>query len=58
MSAFLFMFGAETLEFLAHAVGRPAIGFTTSRLLMAAALLGFGTGFVVRRSKPAPKAGS
>lgn len=58
MSAFLFMFGAETLEFLAHAVGRPALGFTTSRLLMAAALLGFGTGFVVRRSKPAPKSGS
>ena len=55
MSAFLFMFGAGTLEFLAHAVGRPALGFTTSRLLMVAAVLGFGTGFVVRRSpKQAP----
>lgn len=57
MSAFLFMFGSDTLVFLAHALGRPALGFTTSRLLVAAALLGFGTGFVVHGSKPAPKAG-
>ena len=57
MSLFLLMFGSDTLEFLAHAVGRPAVSFTTSRLLVAAALLGFGTGFVVRRSQPAPKAG-
>jgi hypothetical protein len=58
MSLFLLMFGSDTLEFLAHAVGRPAVGFTTSRLLVVAALLGFGTAFVVRGSKPAPKAGA
>ena len=55
MGAFLLMFGSETLEFLAHALGRPVVSFTTSRLLVASALLGFGTGFVVRRSpKQAP----
>lgn len=46
--AFLFMFGADTQAFLAHALGQPASSFTTFRLLVASVLLGFGTGFAAR----------
>jgi len=55
ISAFLLMFGADTRAFLAHALGRPATGFTIFRLLLASALLGFGTGFVVRMPKLRPR---
>jgi hypothetical protein len=46
--ALLLMFGPDARGFLAHAVGRPTSSFTPVRLLAAAVLLGFGTGFVVR----------
>jgi hypothetical protein len=46
--ALLIMFGAEARGFLAHALGKPTSSFTPFRLLAAAVLLGFGTGFVVR----------
>ena len=50
--ALLLMFGAGARGFLAHAVGKPTSSFTPVRLLVAAVLLGFGTGFIV----PVPKA--
>jgi hypothetical protein len=46
--ALLLMFGADARGFLAHALGKPTSSFTPFRLLAAAVLLGFGTGFVVR----------
>ena len=46
--ALLLMFGPDARGFLAHAVGKPTSSFTPVRLLAAAVLLGFGTGFVVR----------
>jgi uncharacterized protein YacL len=46
--AVLLMFGADARSFLAHAVGKPTSSFTPIRLLAAAVLLGFGTGFIVR----------
>ena len=46
--ALLLMFGADARSFLAHAVGKPTSSFTPVRLLAAAVLLGFGTGFIVR----------
>jgi len=46
--ALLLMFGAEARAFLAHAVGKPTSSFTPVRLLAAAVLLGFGTGFIIR----------
>jgi hypothetical protein len=46
--AVLLMFGPDARGFLAHAVGKPTSSFTPIRLLAAAVLLGFGTGFVVR----------
>jgi hypothetical protein len=50
--ALLLMFGADARGFLAHAVGKPTSSFTAVRLLVAAVLLGLGTGFIV----PVPKA--
>jgi hypothetical protein len=44
----ILMFGPDARGFLAHAVGKPTSSFTPIRLLAAAVLLGFGTGFVVR----------
>lgn len=46
--ALLLMFGDHTRSLLAHALSRPTSSFTTSRLLIASVLLGFGTGFVAR----------
>jgi hypothetical protein len=46
--ALLLMFGADARGFLAHALGKPTSSFTPFRLLAAAVLLGFGTGFVIR----------
>jgi hypothetical protein len=46
--ALLLMFGPDARGFLAHAVAKPTSSFTPVRLLAAAVLLGFGTGFVVR----------
>ena len=46
--AVLLMFGPDARGFLAHAVGKPTSSFTPVRLLAAAVLLGFGTGFVIR----------
>ena len=46
--ALILMFGPDARGFLAHAVGKPTSSFTPIRLLAAAVLLGFGTGFVVR----------
>jgi hypothetical protein len=46
--ALLLMFGADARGFLAHALGKPTSSFTPLRLLAAAVLLGFGTGFVIR----------
>jgi hypothetical protein len=46
--ALLLMFGAGARGVLAHALGKPTSSFTPFRLLAAAVLLGFGTGFVVR----------
>ncbi len=46
--ALLLMFGVEARGVLAHAVGKPTSSFTSVRLLAAAVLLGFGTGFVIR----------
>ena len=46
--ALLLMFGVEARGVLAHAVGKPTSSFTPVRLLAAAVLLGFGTGFVIR----------
>ena len=46
--ALLLMFGADARGFLAHAVGKPTSSFTPVRLLAAAVLLGFGTGFIIR----------
>jgi hypothetical protein len=46
--ALLLMFGPDARGLLSHAVGKPTSSFTPVRLLAAAVLLGFGTGFVVR----------
>jgi len=46
--ALLLMFGTDARGFLAHAVGKPTSSFTPVRLLAAAVLLGFGTGFIIR----------
>ncbi len=46
--AALFLFKSDVHAFLAHSLGKPASTFTTFRLLLAAVLLGFGTGFVAR----------
>jgi hypothetical protein len=50
--ALLIFFGAEGQRLLAHSLGRRSSGFTTLRMLTAAVLLGFGTGFVtgIRRA--------
>ncbi len=53
MVALLLMFKVDMQAFLAHAMGRRASTFTTYRLLAAAVLLGFGTGFVAGTRKPA-----
>ena len=50
--ALLLMFGADARGFLAHAVGKPTSSFTPVRLLAAAVLLGFGTGFIIRVPSP------
>lgn len=47
----LLLFGPITRVFLARALGYPIASFTSTRLLIAAVLLGFGTGFVVRMPK-------
>jgi len=52
--ALISMFGTEARSFLAHALGQRTSGFTPLRLLGAAVLLGFGTGFIV--GPPRPKA--
>jgi hypothetical protein len=46
--ALLLMFGADARSHLAHALGQRASSFTPFRFLVAAVLLGFGTGFIVR----------
>ena len=46
IGAFLFMFGESTRSFLAHALGRRTTSFTTFRLLVSCAILGFATAFV------------
>jgi fumarate reductase subunit D len=46
IAAFLFMFGADTRSFLAHALGKPTSSFTTFRLLLGCSILGFATAFV------------
>jgi hypothetical protein len=59
--ALLLMFGADARGFLAHALGKPTSSFTPLRLLAAAVLLGFGTGFVIRvpsATKQPPTTGS
>ena len=59
--ALLLMFGADARGFLAHAVGKPTSSFTAVRLLAAAVLLGFGTGFIIRvpsATKPPPTTGN
>ena len=48
IAALLLMFGVEARGVLAHAMGEPTSSFTPVRLLAAAVLLGFGTGFVIR----------
>ena len=48
MMAILLMFRPDAQSFLAHCLGKPASGFTTTRLMVVAVLLGFGTGFVAR----------
>lgn len=48
MTAVLFLFRPDAQGFLAHSLGRPASTFTSSRLLVASAILGFGAGFVAR----------
>jgi uncharacterized membrane protein len=48
MMAILIMFRPDAQSSLAHALGQPASGFTTTRLMVAAVLLGFGTGVVSR----------
>jgi hypothetical protein len=61
IGALLLMFGADARGFLAHALGKPTSSFTPFRLLAAAVLLGFGTGFVVRApsaTKQPPKTGN
>jgi hypothetical protein len=50
--ALISMFGTEARSFLAHALGQRTSGFTPFRLLGAAVLLGFGTGFIVGPSRP------
>jgi cell division protein FtsW (lipid II flippase) len=50
MVVLLFMFGDDTRAFLAHAFSNPTSNFTTSRVLIATAILGFGTGLVVGMS--------
>jgi hypothetical protein len=59
--ALILMFGLDARGFLAHALGKPTYSFTPFRLLAAAVLLGFGTGFVVRvpsATKQPPTTGS
>ena len=51
MFLFLIGFKSGTQDLLAHSLGRPGSTFTINRLLVASVLLGFGTGFVVRRPK-------
>lgn len=50
MVVLLFMFGDATRSFLAHALSNPTSNFTTSRVLIASAILGFGAGLVARVS--------
>jgi uncharacterized membrane protein len=47
MIVFLLFFGPDTRAFLAHALNKTASSFTDLRLMVAAVLLGFGTGFVM-----------
>jgi hypothetical protein len=44
----LLLFLPNAQSSIAHALGRPASSFTTGRLLIASALLGFGAAFVAR----------
>ncbi len=46
IGALMFLFGESTRSFLAHALGRRTTSFTTFRLLVGCATLGFATGFV------------
>jgi len=50
--ALLLMFGTDARSLLAHALGQRTSSFTPLRLLAAAVLLGFGTGFIVRAPRP------
>lgn len=49
IGAFLVMFGPDTRMLLAHSLGKPTSTFTTARLLIACAVLGFGIGFTVKK---------
>ena len=48
----LFAFGDNTRSLLAHAFSYPTSSFTTSLLLIASMLLGFGAGLVLRIAAP------
>jgi hypothetical protein len=50
--ALLLMFGTVGMSLLAHALGQRTSSFTPFRLLVAAVLLGFGTGFTLRVGGP------
>ena len=52
IAAALLMFGADARSILAHALGQRTSSFTPFRLLVAAVLLGFGTGFILRVGGP------
>ena len=52
--ALILMFGTEGRSLLAHAMGQRTSSFTPFRLLAAAVLLGFGTGFIVRAPRARP----
>ena len=51
IAALLLLFGPSTRGFIAHGFSKPMSGFTNLRLMVAVALLAFGTGFVVRMPK-------
>lgn len=48
MFALLLLFRPDAQSTIAHALGRPAAGFTATNLLIVSALFGFGAGFVAR----------
>ena len=51
IAALLLMFGPNTRGFIAHGLSKPMSEFTNLRLMVGVAVLGFGTGFVVRMPK-------